>query len=380
MEYRRALRLASCVLVPILFVLVFVIIFGCAKKEAKEVRIGAIVPMTGDNAVYGVALKKGMDLAIDELNTKGGINGKKLVVVYEDDQADPQKGLSAFNKLTKIDKVPMVIGAMFSAGTLAIAPVAERERIVLLSPTSSAVDITRAGDYVFRIYPSDAYDGRFLADFVARELKARTASILYIQVASVSSIVQVFRERFQELGGQILSEDNYAEGTTDFRTQLAKIKHLNPDIVFLPGYLREMAIQLVQAKELGGLKPILTISTFYDDKIFDLAKGAAEGVLFSTPFFDPQSQYTVVKTFVDTFVQKYDQAPNIWAGYGYDVINVSALALRNGGLKSDKIKEALYATKEFPGVTGKTSFDENGDVVKELRVMRVVGNRFVPYR
>jgi branched-chain amino acid transport system substrate-binding protein len=366
-------------LTAVLFVVMIALSFGCAKKGAKEIKIGAIVPLTGDNAVYGIALKKGMDLGLEEINSYGGINGKKLTLIFEDDQAEPQKGVNAFIKLTKVDKVPMVIGAMFSAVTLAIAPIAEQQKTVLLSPTSSAVDITNAGDYIFRIYPSDSFDGVFLADFAVNNLKAKTTSILYIQVTSVSAIVKVFKERFQENGGKILDEEVYAEGATDFRTQLVKIKKSDPDIIFLPGYLREMAIQLTQAKELGIKKPILTISTFYDSRIFDLAKDATEGVIFSTPFFDPESQTPVVKQFVDSFTKKYGEKPNIWAGYGYDAVKISALALQKGGTQSNQIKEELYKIKDFPGVTGTTTFDKNGDVIKELRVLKATKREFILY-
>lgn len=373
---KKKLIIAILILAGALSIALFIIL---PKSEHKSIKIGAIVPLTGDNAAYGVALKKGMDLAIMEINSNGGVRGKRLDVVFEDDQANPQKGLSAFNKLTIIDKVPMVVGAMFSAVTLAIAPVAERNKIVLLSPTSSATELTNAGDYIFRIYPSDAYDGVFLADFAINKLGAKTASILSIQVASVSAIVNVFKERFLELGGKILNEDTYAEGASDFRTQLIKIKISNPDIVFLPGYLREMAIQLTQAKELGLKKQILTISTLYDPKIFDLARDAADGVIFSTPFYDPESQDSAVRRFVDAFTKQYSEKPDIWAGYGYDSIKISALAIERGGTNSDKIKQELYKIKGFPGVTGVTTFDKNGDVIKQLRILKVMHGKFIPY-
>lgn len=358
--------------------LIVLAIIGCTKNE-NELKIGAIAPLTGENAVYGVALKNGMDLAIEEINSNGGIQGRALHVVFEDSHADPQKGVNAFNKLTKIDKVPMVLGAMFSSVTLAIAPIAEKEKIVLLSPTSSAVDLTNAGDYIFRIYPSDAFDGEFLAHFASNKLEAKTASILYIQVSSVSAVVKVFKETFQQVGGKILVEESYSEGDTDFRTQLVKIKNSNPDIIFLPGYLREMATQLRQAKELGIKKPILSISTFYDPKILELAGDAAEGVIFSAPFFDPESQEPVVNQFVKSFEQRYSEKPNIWAGYGYDVVKIAAIALQKAGANSDKIKYELYKIKDFPGVTGVTTFDENGDVIKELRVLTVKNQTFISY-
>jgi branched-chain amino acid transport system substrate-binding protein len=356
-----------------------IFVVSCGGPRSNEITIGAIVPLTGDNAVYGTALKKGMDLALDEINGGGGIGKKKLRIVYEDDQANPQKGVTALTKLATVDKVPMVIGAMFSAVTLAIVPIADRQRIVLLSPTSSAVELTHASEFFFRIYPSDAYDGKFLADFAVSKLGAKTASILSIQVASVAEIVKVFKARYQEEGGKVVDEETYQQGETDFRTQLIKIKQSDPDVIFLPGYLREMAIQLTQAGEMRVKKPFLSISTLYDPKIFDLAGSAADGVMFSTPFFDPESRNPIVQHFVGAFAQKCHEKPNIWAAYGYDAVKISALAMQRGEAKASTIREELHKIKDFPGVTGVTTFDRNGDVIKDLTVLKVVDRRFIPY-
>lgn len=359
----------------------FITTLSC-KQEPKEIKIGAILPLTGDNAVYGVAIKRGIEIALAAVNENGGIRGRKLTVIFEDDQADPQKTVTAYNKLTKVDKVPMVLGGVFSASTLAIAPLAEKGHIILLSPTSSAVDITKAGDYIFRIYPSDSYDGLFLADFVAEKLKAKSVSILYLQVASISAISEVFKSKFESKGGIVKSYQGYKEGESDFRAPLLVVKQANPDVVFLPGYLKEMAIQLRQARELGLKKPIISISTFFDPKILNLAGNAAEGIMFSTPVFDPMSQDTVTKMFVESYSKTFKEQPNIWAGYGYDVLRVASYAIDkaigNKRLTSDGIKDALYSIKDFPGVTGLTTFDQNGDVVKELRMMQVSQGKFVP--
>lgn len=352
---------------------------GCAERSSSEITVGAIVPLTGDNAVYGVALKNGMDLARDEVNSRGGVHGKPLRILFEDDQADPRQGVTAFTKLASVNKVPMVIGAMFSAVTLAIAPLANRDHIVLLSPTSSAVELTNAGPYFFRIYPSDAYDGTFLADFASNVLRAKTAAILGIQVMSVAEVVNVFKARYEQNGGRVVDEESYLQGDTDFRTQLSKMKRSKPDVIFLPGYLREMAIQLKQASELGIKKPILSISTLYDPKIFDLAGDAADGVMFSTPYFDPESKDPTVRRFVKSFVGKYAEKPNIWAAYGYDAVNLSSVALDRAGINPNVIKDELHKIKAFPGVTGATTFDHNGDVIKVLTILKVVDHNFVVY-
>ncbi len=165
----------------------------------------------------------------------------------------------------------------------------------------------------------------------------------------------------------------------DFRTQLTKAKASNPDLIFIPGYLKEMATLLRQAKELGVSGPFLSISTFFDPKILELAGEAAEGVKFSSPAYDPKSKTPHIEAFVKVFQAKYGQEPDILAAYGYDVLMIAAQALRvTEDATSAEIKQALYSIKDYPGVTGETSFDENGDVVKALRMMTVQGGDFQP--
>ena len=374
-------KLPSTVLIIISIIIASLIVFslGCMKKSENEIKVGAILPLTGDNAIYGVSIKKGMDLGLEEVNKANGINGKKLVILFEDDQADPQKSVAAYKKLITVDKVPMILGGVFSASTLAMAPLAEKDHVVLFSPTSSAVEITQAGDFIFRIYPSDSYDGVFLADFASKVLKAKTVSILYMQVTSISAITKVFAEQFEADGGKVLDTIGYNEGDSDFRTQITRIKKSNPDVVFIPSYLRETAIQLKQMKELRLNKPLLAVSTFNDPKIFELAGNAAEGVIFSTPMFDPQSKESNIKYFVKSFFKKYNEEPNIWAGYGYDVVKIAALAIEKGGNKAEAIKKELYKINNYPGVTGNTSFDQHGDVKKELKIMIAKQKKFIPY-
>lgn len=378
MNKKAWIGVAVAVLLVLLVVGTLIFLLPSRSRD-RALKIGAILPLTGDSATYGTALKKGMDLAL-ELDKQGGIDGRPLTIIYEDDAGKPATGVSAFTKLVSADSVPMVIGAMFSAVTLAIAPVAERDRVVLLSPTSSAVELTKAGDYIFRIYPSDTYDGIFLADFASTSLKARAVATIHLQVASISAITQVFRHEFESRGGRITVSEAYQEGDTDFRSQLLKASRDNPDLIFIPGYLKEMATLLRQAKELGLGARFLTISTFYDPKILELAGNAAEGVLFSPPAFDPKSTSPEMQRFVSAFQSKFGAEPDILAGYGYDAVNVAAVGLGRGGATPDDIKRNLYGIRDYPGVTGKTTFDSNGDVTKELRMLQVRNGQFTPYR
>ncbi len=363
--------------------LLIVFPFGCSKKkqEAKEIKVGAILPLTGDNAVYGIAIKNGIELGAEEINRNGGIKGKKITVIFEDDRAEPSQTISAFTKLTQINKVPLILGGVFSASSLAIAPLAQRDRVVLLSPTSSAVELTNAGPWFFRIYPSDTYDGSFLAKFAFENLKARSATVLYLQVSSTTAIAKVFEQEFSSLGGKIVLFEGHAEGTADFRATLSRLKGVKADIAFLPSYLKEMAIMLKQSKELGIDPQFLSISTFNDPKILELAGNAAENVLFSTPYFDPTSSDGLSRSFVNVFRTKYNETPNIWAGYGYDVIRVASKAIESADKYTpEQIREALGHISGFPGVTGTVTFDVNGDVEKELSVFTVKNGQFVRYQ
>lgn len=352
--------------------------FTCGKKDAGEIRIGAIVPLTGDNSVYGIDIRNGMEIAVEEVNTSGELGKAILAIVYEDDQADPQKTVSAYRKLVKVDKVPLILGGVFSASTLAITSLAEKDKIVLLSPTSSAVEITEAGDFVFRIYPSDSYDGLFLADVAKNQLGAQTAVVMFLQVASTVAISDVFQSRFEQLGGEILLAEGHQEGDTDFRATLRKVKQLKPDVVFLPSYLREMAVLLKQDRELGIRTQFLSVSSFYDPKLLELAGNAAEGVIFSAPYYNPQSNDPLVTEFVNQHAKRFGKEPSIWAGYGYDVVRVAAQGLK-GEKTPEAIKRALYSIADYPGVTGSITFDSNGDVIKQLELFSVLEGSFAKY-
>ena len=216
------------------------------KKET--VRIGAILPLTGEQASYASQLKKGMDLAVDLNNLN---KNKKIELLYEDDQGDAKKALSAYRKIKDFNNVKLIIGGMFSSQTLAIAPSAERERVILLSPTASAIDITDAGDYIFRIYPSDIYDGLFLSNFALTVLNAKSVAIIYEQISSIVAVTNKFEDTFKLKGGSIIYEAGYLSDVTDFRPMLSKLKQVNPDLIFIPGNLIPITNLLIQAKEMG---------------------------------------------------------------------------------------------------------------------------------
>lgn len=347
-------------------------------ETKKQIRIGAILPLTGDAANYGNGLKKGMDLAILEINSDS--TNAQIQIIYEDDKGIPTVGISAYNKLKSIDKVNFIIGGMFSNVALSIAPIVEKDSIILMSPTASAVEFSKFGDHVFRIYPSDSYDGDFLADFSFNKLQSKSVAIVTVDAASTVEISKVFSDKFKSLGGKISSTNNYKQGERNFRTILQKLKSDSSEVVFIPGYIDDIATLLKQSKELGLNKIYLSISTVYDKKLIEIAGAAADGLIFSAPAYDANNVNSETIEFVKLYTEINNTAPDILAAYGYDVVKISYKAISNSPNRNlSEIITNLYETKDFPGVTGNTSFDKNGDVVKQLKILTVRNGAFVEY-
>lgn len=366
------------IIVVIIAALVVVAIVTQTKKDSisKEIRIGAILPLTGESAKYGESTKRGIDLAIDKINKKGGVNHKEIAIIYEDDKGEPKSGVASINKLIDIDKVTCILGPIWSSVALAVAPIAEKNKVVLLSPAASAPALSNAGDYIFRNVLSDLYEASALAKFAYIELNLRKVGILYINNDFGLGHKESFKLKFESLGGKIITTESFEQDSTDFRTQLVKLNELHPDAVYLVGY-KEMGRALKQAKELGVDYHFLSFSMFEDPDILKIAGSAAEGTYYSLQTFDPQSPDEVVQKFVANYKAVYGLQPDIFAGLGYDAMNIISIAVEKADINSEKIKEVLYTIKDFPGVTGKTTFDSNGDVMKTVSIKKVENGEFI---
>lgn len=359
----------------IVIVLVVILIIVQTKKEPEEIKIGAILPLTGDAAPYGESMKRGIELAIDELNKSGGIKGKKIILVYEDDQANPALAVSGFRKLVTINKVPVVIGGATSSVTLAVAPIAEKDRTVFLSPGSSAPAVTNAGDYIFRNCTSDVFDGMIIAKYAVQELRLKKFGILYINNDFGVGLRDTFRAEVDKLGGKVVSEEAFEQGATDFRTQISKFMKSGQDAVFFVAY-KEAGRILRQAKELHLRTKFLSVGIFEDPKVFELAGDAANGVYYTYRSYDPRSEDIRIKTFVNNFRSKFATDPDLYAVYSYDAAKILAFAMGKSDLSGPSIKDALYAVKQFPGVTGNITFDSNGDVLLPMGIKVVDDKSF----
>jgi len=367
------------VLVIILLGILAIYIATHKGKQAGEIRIGAILPLTGGAGKYGEDAKLAIDLAVEEQNAKGGVLGKKIKVLYEDDQSIPQQSVSAFRKVVSQYHVPVIIGGMTSSSALAIAPLAEKYRVVLLSPSASTPALTEAGDYVFRNEVSDAYGASEEARLIWQYFKFKRIAIIYINNDYGLGVKDAFSKTYSSLGGQVVDVETFEADAQDFRTQLSRIKQAAPDAIFVVAY-KEVIPILRQIKELGLTAKILSTPVFEDADVLAKLKDVAEGVIYAFyGSFNPKSERSNIKKFVDAFSKKYHRSPGYYSALAYDAANIVFLAIQKGGYNSEGIKEALYRIKNFPGVTGETSFDSNGDVVKPVILKEVKNGKFVEF-
>jgi branched-chain amino acid transport system substrate-binding protein len=366
-------------LIPIFIISLTFVFFGCATKAQNEIKIGAILPLTGDAALYGEEIKKGVDLAVEQINSKGGIKGKLVKVIYEDSRAVPADGVAAFQKLVDVNQVKAVIGDAVSSVTLAIVPIAEQNKVVVLSPLSSAPALTNAGRFIFRNVPSDLYGGRVAAYFAVKDQGWNKLAVLYINNDFGVGLRRVFSENVKSLGGRVVAAEAYEPGAGDFRTQLFKIRATDPEAIFVVGY-GELSQVLIQAKEIGLKAHFLGTGLLEDPNVVKVAKNAAEGIYFTQLQYDATSADPVVTDFVNAFTKRYNAKPDIIAAYGYDAMKVLAYATQGSDLTSEGIRDQLHKIMNFHGVTGDITFDRNGDVIQPMGIKIVRNGEFVWYK
>lgn len=324
---------------------------------ATAIRVGAIFPLTGDIASYGKAAKRGIDLGVELINARGGLGGRPVQVIYEDDQGQASKAVAAMQKLVSVDKVPLVMGSAASSVTLALCPIANREKVVLITPISSSKELTqKCPPFFFRVCPSDVVQASMMAEWFKEDGRQR-AGIIFVNNSWGQGLKDEFVSRFNALGGQLVAEEAVKEGERDLRVQLSKIKAARPDALYAITYGREGGALLRQAKELGFNQAIYGADVWGSPELLETAQDAAKGVRIIVPakFLGPKYQ-----EFSEAFQNKYGEAPDTYASYAYDMAHLVASALVKSDT-GDPLRAALLSTF-YEGVTGLTKFDQHGDV------------------
>ncbi|MCF8144721.1 MAG: ABC transporter substrate-binding protein [Deltaproteobacteria bacterium] len=347
--------------VMVLVVLGFVWCGIPAWAESPEVVVGSVTPLTGKLSVYGEGFQRAMHLALDEVNAEGGINGKPLKIFFEDNNSTSKGSVSAIQKLITVNKFPIVFGPAASSNFLAVCPIAQQNRTILIGAESAAAEITKCGSYVFRVFPSDLLQGIGVSE-LARSLGYDEVVLTYVNNDWGVGLAEVFKEKYTSKGGRIIDEFAHDEGKTDYRSEVLRIKKANPRAVVNLTYIKEGAMLLRQAYEANVTVQWLMGSASKSPKLVELAGGAAEGVIGTYPTFSQETpEYLAYKKAWDA---KYpgNKMP-IFGEYNYDMVKLTAKALRlAASMDPDTLREALMtASKGYVGVTGDKTFDENGD-------------------
>jgi len=348
-----------------------------SSDNSNTVRIGAILPLSGPVAFYGNESRDGALLAIEQINAAGGLLGKQLALISEDDEGNAEKAVNAFTKLTTRDNVSFLIGSSTSGATQAITNLAQRNRILLISPSATNVDVTKAGDYVFRACFIDPFQGVVGANYAYNTLRSRRAAVLYDAGADYNTgLADSFKAQFRALGGQIVADEAYQTGDVDFNAQITRIRAANPDVVFLPNYYNDVSLQ---AKQLRDQR--ITCALIGGDGWDSLIDNAGDEVLngFWSSGFASDTTDPMGVAFVQAYERRFNKPASQFAALGYDSMMLIADAIRAAGtFDTPAVKDAM-ARINGTYVTGNIRFDADRNPIKGAAILEIIrsGGRLV---
>jgi branched-chain amino acid transport system substrate-binding protein len=317
-------------------------------------------------------------MAIEEINAAGGLLGKQLELLTEDTQCKPGEPATVVKKLINRENVIAVLGEVASSRSLEAAPICQQSKIPMISPSSTSPDVTKTGDYIFRVSFIDPFQGTVMANFATKTLKAKRVAVFTDVKSDYSKgLAKFFKERFRANGGEIVIELDFNGGDKDFKAQITAIKATNPDGVFVPGYYTECALISVQAKELGLNVPLFGGDGWESSVLFEIGGKAVEGNFLST-HYHPAMGTDISRKFVENYKKRWNgKTPDALAACGYDSALVLADAIRRAGTtESTKLRDAIAATKDFPAVTGRITLDENRDAIKSAVILEIKNGQY----
>jgi branched-chain amino acid transport system substrate-binding protein len=365
-----------------------IVLFGCPPKTSEtptgtaqtgEIVIGEYGSLTGAEATFGVSTHNGIMLALDEINGAGGVNGRKLRVITEDDQSKAEEAANAVTKLINQNNVVAVLGEVASSNSLAAAPICNAAKVPMISPSSTNPKVTEVGDYIFRMCFIDPYQGEAMANYLSKTAGMKRAAILIDVKSDYSTGLASFFERtFLANGGQIVIKQSYAKGDSDFRSQLTAIKGANPEVIFVPGYYNDIGQIAIQARDLGMQQPLAGGDGWESPKLIEIGGKALEGCFYSNHYHvdDPSP---AVREFVQKYEERFGAKPDSLAALGYDSAKVLADAIKRAGTTDGPaLRDAIAATKGYSGVTGMINLGpDRNPIGKKLVVLEIKDGQLV---
>lgn len=360
----------------LLCLLALALCIGFATTSMAEIKVGCILPMTGGIAFIGEAMNQGIQIALDEVNSQGGINGEKVVILLEDSKSDPKEANNAVAKLIEVDKVRILLGPARSGSVLATKPLVAKAKAVMMAPVSTHPDVPEADKGVFRTCPSDAAQG-VIGALLAKELGFKKVATLFENSDYGKGLADVFIKKAKEFGIEVPISEKFTPQDQDFRTQLTKIKGKKVDGLYMvatsetPNIVKQATLLKLNTVLIGaeGTK---------DPKILERAGKEMEGMWVTSPPFWDDSPDPGTQKFIKALKAKYPgEAPRMFAAQGYDGMIALLEAMKRKGTDPLQIREGLLSLKDFPAATGSITMLSNGDVQKPFAIFQVEGGRYV---
>jgi len=341
-----------------------------------EIKVGEFASLSGGSASFGQSSHKGTALAVDEINSAGGVLGKKIALVTEDDQSQAGQPATIVRKLISSDNVIAVLGEVASSKSLEAAPICQQNKIPMISPASTNPKVTEVGDYIFRICFIDPFQGTVMAKFAISKGWKKVAVLTDVKQDYSVGLAQFFKEGVAQNGGEIVKEQSYSSGDKDFKAQLTSIKATHPDAIFVPGYYGEVALIARQARQLGIKAPLLGGDGWVGESLLPVGGAALEGCFFSC-HFSADADTPVVQNFVKKYRAKYGNTPDDMAALGYDSAMILADAIKRANTTNEPaLRDAVAATKDFQAVTGTITLDDKRNATKPAVILAIKDGKF----
>lgn len=356
----------------------FIMFSACNKGTGDEILIGEYGSLTGSEATFGISSTNGLKLAVEEWNNKGGLLNRKIKLVTYDDQGKPSEAQTVVQRLIKNDNVIAVIGEVASSRSKAGAPICQQNKIPMISPASTNPEVTAIGDYIFRVCFIDPFQATVLTKFAINSLKVKRVAVLKdVKNAYSTGLAEFFEKEFKAAGGEVIEVQSYSAGDKDFKAQLTAIKSKNPEAIFIPGYYTDVGLIAIQAREIGITVPLFGGDGWESEKLTEgKAKDALEGCYFST-HVSTENPDPAVQNFIKKYKEKYNLMPDAMSFLSYDAGLILFDAIkRAGSTEPEKIKNELAKTKDFAGVTGRISINEQRNAVKPAVILEIKNGQF----
>ena len=346
------------------------LLFACKAKDSDTVTVGAIFPLSGAVAFYGNESRDGALLAIEEINAAGGLLGKKIALISEDDEGNAEKAVNAFTKLVSRDKVSFIMGSSTSGPTMAMTSLAQQSKVILISPSATNEDVTKPGDYIFRACFIDPFQGVVGADFAYDTLGSRRAAVLYDAGADYNTgLAEAFKVQFSALGGQVVADEAYQTGDVDFNAQVTRIRAAQPDVVYLPNYYNDVSLQAKALRD-QGVNCALVGGDGWDSLVDNAGDEALNG--FWSSGFAADTTDPAGVAFVSAYEARFKKPASQFAALGYDTFMLIADGIKAAEtFDTAAVKDAM-ANLEGAYITGNIRFDENRDPIKGAAILEIV--------